>query len=354
VHQDTSEFEEADYLAANPDVAAAVRSGAFSSGADHYARHGRHENRVTKLSERSAPLRLPFPAGVSPSRRDKFLANLDLHSLDGLEIGALASPIVSSSEGSVFYVDHADTETLRTKYANEPSIDVSRIVQVNAVWGENTLRDCIGKDRKVDYVVASHVIEHVPDLITWLSEIRSILRPTGTLRIAVPDRRYTFDYLRFESRLHDVLDAYLKRARAPSPRLIMEHNNLIRHVDCEAAWNGTIDPDALRPHWPTPARIGLEAALNAINHGTYYDTHCWVFTPVSFADLFREIADLDLLGFSCGHFFETSQNEIEFFVHLSPCDDKNKILASWVNMKATLLQSTSYQRTIREGGTTKS
>jgi predicted SAM-dependent methyltransferase len=35
-------------------------------------------------------------------------------------------------------------------------------------------------------VIASHVIEHTPDLVTWLAEIRAILQPNGTLRLAIP------------------------------------------------------------------------------------------------------------------------------------------------------------------------
>jgi SAM-dependent methyltransferase len=38
-------FNEQAYLAANPDVAAAVRSGACASGAEHYTAYGRNENR---------------------------------------------------------------------------------------------------------------------------------------------------------------------------------------------------------------------------------------------------------------------------------------------------------------------
>jgi SAM-dependent methyltransferase len=45
MHSDVSGFNEEDYLAANPDVAAAVRSGACRSGAEHYALYGRKENR---------------------------------------------------------------------------------------------------------------------------------------------------------------------------------------------------------------------------------------------------------------------------------------------------------------------
>jgi SAM-dependent methyltransferase len=339
-------FDETSYLTANPDVAAAVKSGIVPSGAEHYVLHGFRENRSLSPYERAGPLRMPFAPEVTPTRRDKILANLNPHLLEGLEIGALASPLVKPEEGRIFFVDHVDTETLRKKYAIDPSIDQANIANVDAVWGAQTLQECIGADRKVDYVVASHVIEHVPDLITWLSEIHSVLRPTGSLRLAIPDRRYTFDYMRFESRIHDVLDAYLKRARAPVPRLIIEHFSLIRVVDNVAAWNGTLDPSKLKPYNST--KDGLELAKDAIENGTYQDTHCWVFTPVSFAELCREMAELDLLKFACAQHFETARNEIEFFAHLVPSTDKDAIVRSWSDMKSTLLQSKTYQRSPRD------
>ncbi|QDG77283.1 DUF4347 domain-containing protein [Labrenzia sp. PHM005] len=42
-------FNEAAYLAANPDVAAAVSAGTFASGAEHYATYGKGEGRVADL-----------------------------------------------------------------------------------------------------------------------------------------------------------------------------------------------------------------------------------------------------------------------------------------------------------------
>lgn len=39
-------YNETDYLAYNPDVVYAIQTGAFASGSDHYLRHGRYENRV--------------------------------------------------------------------------------------------------------------------------------------------------------------------------------------------------------------------------------------------------------------------------------------------------------------------
>jgi SAM-dependent methyltransferase len=242
----------------------------------------------------------------------------------------------------MFFVDHADTESIRNKYANDKSVNAEDIVEVNAVWGENTLQQCIGQDNKVDYVVASHVVEHVPDLITWLAEIHEVLKDNGSLRLAVPDRRYTFDYLRNVSRLSDVLEAYLLKARRPLPRLIIEHCHMARVVDVAAAWRGKLDARELQPL--SNLATGVKAAKNSIANGVYHDTHCWIFTPVSFANLFYQLAELDLVGFACERFFETPRDAFEFYVHLSPSADKTRVLSSWYSMKKELLKSATYQK----------
>ena len=291
------------------------------------------------VSKRPEPLRLPFRADANPGRRDKILANLKLSDLDGIEIGALASPLVSPDEGLIIFVDHADTEALREKYRNDPSVDVVDIVQVNAIWGDKTLSECIGQNKKVDYVVASHVIEHTPDLITWLTEIRGVLKQGGSLRLAIPDRRYTFDYLRADSKIYDVLDAYIRRARAPLPRVIMENHTLSVEVDPIAAWNGTLDVGNLR-HYNT-IKNGLATAREVFTTGKYHDTHCWVFTPVTFAELCVAMADLDLLEFSCEYYFDTDRNSIEFYLSMIPCDSKRDIVDSWTRMKDALTSSSA-------------
>jgi SAM-dependent methyltransferase len=327
-------FDEKEYLAANHDVALAVEAGTFASGLEHYTRFGYKESRLLNARVRRPPLQLPFPANAKPDRRDKILSGLDLSALDGLEIGALASPLVRSDEGNVFYVDYASREALRERLRNDPMIDTDNLVNVDGVWGEQTLEECIGVDKKVDYVVASHVVEHVPDLITWLSEICSVLKKNGTLRLAVPDRRYTFDYLRPESRIYDVLDAYIRRARSPLPRTIMEYHCLTREVDGAAAWRGELDVENLRAYHSI--RSGLELALEAYREGAYHDVHCWVFTPQSFVQLCFEMAELGLLGLSCAHFSKTERNEIEFFVHMTPSESQNEIVASWAKCRSLL------------------
>jgi SAM-dependent methyltransferase len=294
------------------------------------------------MNIRQLPMKMPFRGEVTPTRRDKILANLDLMALCGMEIGALATPLVSTQEGEIIYVDHTDTDTLRKKYANDISVDKNEIVNVDAVWGMQTLQDCIGKDKKVDYVVASHVVEHVPDLITWLSEIYSVLKPNGTLRLAVPDRRYTFDYLRSESYIFDVLDAFIRKARAPLPRAILENHHLSCVIDVNRAWSGTLDLMQLVSH--NSIRNGLVVASDVLQNGTYHDTHCWVFTPVSFVELCIEMAELDLFFYVCEYFIETQFNEFEFYVSMRPSKNKKEIISSWEKIAVLLINSKTDQQ----------
>jgi Methyltransferase domain len=327
------EFHEEHYLAANADVAAAVRAGHISSGAEHYWLFGFHENRPLKGVEDAAATAPSSDRPPRHPRNEKLLAGLRLRDLVGLEIGALDVPFVTRNDGIIIYVDHVDTEALKAKYRFDKAVNVDSIVDIDAVWGESSLQDCIGADRKVDYVVASHVIEHVPDVVTWLSEIHAVLASSGTLRLAIPDRRYTFDILRCESRIHDVLDAYLRKARSPMPRHIIEHFSSMRAVDCVAAWNGTLDLDTLSPC--ASVTTAFEFGRNAYLTGTYVDAHCWVFTPRSFADLCCQLAEMDLLSFKCAQYYDTARNELEFFVHMDPSGVKSEIVASWQNMKAS-------------------
>ena len=263
-------------------------------------------------------------------RREKLLSCLELRATTGVEIGPLANPVVSRDDGRIIYVDHQNAEELRQKYANDPYVDVTKIVNVDAIWGSNTLQEAVGPGVGVDYVVASHVVEHVPDLISWLEELRAVLRPGGTVRLAVPDRRYTFDYLRRESSAVEVLSAYCVRTRIPLPYFIIDSMVNAAQVNVTAAWSDDISPDRLVRHHTI--HDAIRTARHAHEEGAYHDEHCWVFTPRSFANLFAELAEIELIRFSCAYFVDTAHNQIEFFVALTPSDDIARMAESWKQM----------------------
>jgi SAM-dependent methyltransferase len=310
--RDLDTFNEEEYLRANPDVGSAVANGEIPSGRAHYESFGRREGRALR---------------ILTSRREKILAGLDVTHLSGIEIGPLSAPLVKKEEGEIIYVDYASADFLKEQYKSDPNVNIHEIVEVDAIWGSNSLREATGTERRFDYVVASHVIEHVPDLITWLAEIHSVLKDDGKLCLAVPDRRFTFDYLRHESTLADLVDAYLRKARAPLPRMILDFCFLSRTVNVTDAWAGPLDVSSLVPMYEPEGAIRL--ARNAYETGVYHDVHCWVFTPKSFAELMVQSSDLGLINFCCDNFMSTEINALEFFVRMRPTDNRLEIAESW-------------------------
>jgi len=267
---------------------------------------------------------------VAPARRAKLLKGIDLAVTQGVEIGALCRPFVKRCEGHVIYVDHANTDTLKSKYKQASDVDIDCLVDVDAVWGEKGLHDAVG-GHLVDWVIASHVIEHVPDLITWLRELASVLKTNGEVRLIIPDKRYTFDYLRQTTRLADVMLSYIKQARVPQAHCILDFALNAAKVDGMAAWAGELQRDNLELHntW----QQALMLAMDAENNNSYHDIHCWAFTPASFANLMEQICSMGLIDFSCEDFSTTLKGESEFFVTLRRSHDQAFIRDSWREMR---------------------
>jgi Methyltransferase domain len=284
-------------------------------------------------------------------RRDKILAGLDVTRLTGIEIGALDKPLVHpGAGGSVLYVDHADTPTLRQKYAGDPGVDLGALVEVDAVWGENTLREVLearaaahpDTAARVDYVIASHVIEHVPDLVGWLGEIREVLKPTGQLRLAIPDRRFTFDCLREDARVADVLAAHLVGARRPTPHAILDSQlNAAPAVTSVRLWDGSEDSAALAPSFEWQHTV---AAVREALAGAYHDVHCWAITPYSLADIFVFLAKHGLLRLACHSFEDTLHGDCEFYLGLVPSDDLDFVAETWRRVRREARQETPGSR----------
>jgi SAM-dependent methyltransferase len=248
------------------------------------------------------------------TRREKLLSGLELSQLRGIEIGPLMSPLVGKDESEVYYVDHVDQATLRAKYAHDAKVDIEKIANVDAVWGDRTLRECFPDGSLFDYVIASHVIEHVPDMLGWLREVAEVLQPGGRLLLAIPDRRFTFDYLRVPSRLSEILDAYWRRNRRPMPAQIFDFNSNAVELDRIAAWEDRIDTASL-PRYVN-LREAFDRSVEYARNGQYIDVHCWVFTPSSFAALLADLIDLDLLPYTCVRLYEPERNGDEFLVTL--------------------------------------
>lgn len=252
-------------------------------------------------------------------RRARLLAGLDLRHDRGFEVGPLDSPVVPKEGADVVYLDHASTEDLRRKYAEDPN--VGDIVAVDAVWGSavlsGVLADVLERRGPFRYGVASHVIEHVPDVVGWLDQIAAVLEPGGTLHLAIPDKRFCFDFHRTASDVAEMVAAHLEGRTRPSTAAVFDFWSKYTAADADQLWDGA------RPAIGAGQDdLAMTRAREANGAEDYFDVHCWVFTPRSFLDALDRLGGLGLVRFVVKELRPTTRGELEFVVILERLPDE--------------------------------
>lgn len=266
--------------------------------------------------------------------RSRALFGIDISKGRCLEIGPLNRPLLSkASTATVLYADHCSTEALREKYAGNPDVPLDRICEVDFDLSQMRLGET-GRDGKFDLVVASHVIEHVPDLVGWLREIENILTEGGVLALVVPDKRFTFDIFRRETAMWMVREA-VGRSR-PSVQVVIDHfvNNV--HADTGKLWKDYKSRHDFRPAVSPEVCPGILASYAA---GDYIDAHCWVVTPASFLELLRQIIAEYSLSYELQYFEPTSRNQLEFYAQLK----KSQKPTDWNAEAEKLLRDSAHE-----------
>lgn len=263
-----------------------------------YLRHGKAEGRAACHADSLSP-------------REKAVFNLINKAGQGLEIGPSHNPIAPKKAGyKVHILDHATADELRAKYQGH-GLNLDNIEEVDFVWKGQPLPDLIGQTQFYDWIIASHVIEHVPDLISFLQQCEQLLKPTGVLSLVVPDKRYCFDYFQPLSTTGMVLDAFQEKRTRPSAGQVFDHfanaasrTNAIAWSDDDRGADGLIHKfEDAKQQWKS-----------SIETEEYIDVHCWRFTPESFTLMLSDINRLGLVGLGIKAQFPTSG--CEFYVSL--------------------------------------
>jgi SAM-dependent methyltransferase len=107
---------------------------------------------------------------------------------NGIEIGALHQPLPLPRNAKARYVDRMTVPELRSHY---PELRDCALVRVDVIDDGEILGSV--SDASVDFVIASHLLEHCQDPIGSIASWLRVLRPRGILYLAVPDKRHTFD-----------------------------------------------------------------------------------------------------------------------------------------------------------------
>jgi hypothetical protein len=228
----------------------------------------------------------------------------------GLEIGPSHNPAAPKSEGyNVEIVDHMDQSGLLEKYKDDLGLNLENIEEVDHVWQGGRLAQLIGDKARYDWIIAAHVIEHMPDLIAFIQDCQALLRPGGIISLVVPDKRYCFDHLRRLSSTGDVVQANVERRSRHTPGQVYDHFSSACKLDESGSWHRNSYGKIEFVHGPHAGESMLKQCLASDD---YFDVHGWVFTPSSFRLI---IGDLNALGYvRIDEVSFTDTRDCEFFV----------------------------------------
>lgn len=232
---------------------------------------------------------------------------------EGIEYGPLDKPLLPQPHYSVSYVDYADRTNLADRYQSNKNRDVDRIQEVDIVTAGKHITEFLAEE-SIDYVVASHVLEHVPDLLGWLESNLRVLRPGGRIALAFPDKRYCFDLRRNSSGVSDILAAYLEQRTRPTLQQVCDQIWNASRVTAADCWDETTTP--ANADYIHPRKSALEILRTRAQSEDYYDCHCWVFSDVEFLDAMTSLRNLSAVGYEVVSFLPTKRGRGEFFTTL--------------------------------------
>ena len=230
----------------------------------------------------------------------------------GLEIGPSHNPIAPKKAGyDVDIIDHMSREELIEKY-REHNLNLDNIEEVDFVWQGESYAELTGKEKHYDWIIASHLIEHTPDLIGFLNDCDKILQDDGVISLVIPDKRYCFDHYRPLTGLSQIIDSHFQQHKIHTPGTVAEYYlNVVRKGET-IAWDANITGDYSFVH---SLQDSLQGIKTVQENQEYIDVHAWCFVPHSFRLLIHDLHALGFIPFQEIGFAPTAG--CEFYITLS-------------------------------------
>lgn len=271
---------------------------------------GRVLNKIKRILRAPVAVSAEQVVPASLNRNQKLLMGCDMAGI-GLEIGASYSPVAPKKAGyRVEVLDCASEEVLREKYRPH-GVEISNIEKVDYVWSGEPLHELTGKTDYYDWIIASHVVEHTPDLVSFLQQCETMLKPEGIVCLAVPDHRYCFDVFRSVSTPGSVIQAFLEKRTRHTLASIFDHFSMTTKKGDQIAWyNGHPGDYQLLNRFGEATGVLRQAQTS----NEYIDVHNWIFTPASFRLIMLDICALGYIGLQVSNSFPVEG--CEFIVQL--------------------------------------
>lgn len=208
--------------------------------------------------------------------RLNYLSKLvNLKDSEGLEIGACDLPTVPKEVGKCEFADFRSAEEMIRLWNLQPEtvMPVQHILKRD-IKVHNQI------DKKFDYVVLCHVIEHIPNVIGYIKDLHNLLKTGGVILIACPDKRRTPDASRPSTTIEHLLDDYYNDCNYPSLEHILE---------CSKAWSAELREKSLN----SPKEF-YEWGCQNFESGLA-DAHCHVWIDEEFFTQIQYLVDGKIL-----------------------------------------------------------
>ena len=155
---------------------------------------------------------------------------------NGVELGPGHAPFsLPYPATTVRYVDRWKPDENRQLF---PELgDEANFPMPDIVADLNVDRLSMLADESQDFVIASHLLEHLVDPLAHLAEIHRVLRPGGVVIIMLPDRRLTFDRDRAATTLEHLIEDHATGSRTVDDEHLEEF--LRGTGDWNEAWDAT-------------------------------------------------------------------------------------------------------------------
>src|SRR4026209_197717 len=168
----------------------------------------------------------------------------------GMEVGALSRRFSVPQGVRVWYVDRLGLDGLGRHYP-----ELQGKILTPDLLAEATQLPV--RPASLDFLIAGHVLEHLPLPLLALRSWYEALAPGGVLLLKVPDKRYTFD---------------VHRARTPLAHLIDRHYNPERFD----TWAHYADWVEIVGGQNSSAPAFEDAVQNLMDHNHSIHFHVWI------------------------------------------------------------------------------
>jgi SAM-dependent methyltransferase len=212
---------------------------------------------------------------------------LNLGEMLGLEVGAFDRPFFTPQETNVRFLDYRSAADARAFAAATPGHSPDYVVELDYLVPGSGSWDMV-PDNTFDWILSSHAMEHVPNLIGVFNTIASKLKPGGLSIAILPDKRRTFDAYRPVTTLGRIVEDHILGAVRPRPQSVFDMTFYGRSQTLQEAqrtYEGLNDTLLDNGNFP----IALQRAKIAAE--AYQDAHNYVFTSRSFESIMRTLCN---------------------------------------------------------------